>query len=199
MSQEQSNAQHGENNQKMTKKLVAVVVIMLAFGFAMVPLYDVICQITGWGLDKGLAVYVEQEPDTSREIEVQFLTITKNDMPWEFSAVQKSIKVHPGKEYEVVFKARNKSNRSLVGQAVPSFSPTLVAKYFNKTECFCFDQQTLAAGQEELMPMRFFVDKDLPVRYDTITLAYTLFNATPLVKESVSQLKAKELDATAGR
>lgn len=176
MSQEQTQ----NENKVMTKKLVVVVVIMIAFGFAMVPLYDVFCQITGLnGKSNGLAVYQEQEADTSREITVQFMTINKADMPWDFRPVQTQVKVHPGKEYEVLFAVKNRTGKKMVGQAIPSFSPNLTAQYFNKTECFCFNQQTLAAGESENMPMRFFIDKDIPKRYDTITLAYTLHNVTP--------------------
>ena len=178
--QPQNSVKQNENNKLMTKKLAAVVVIMLAFGFAMIPLYDVFCEITGLnGKSNGLAVYSEQEADTSREITVQFMTITKNDMPWEFQPVTTQMKVYPGKEYEVAFKVKNKAGKTIVGQAIPSFSPNLVSQYFNKTECFCFNQQTLLAGEAEAMPMRFFIDKDLPAKYDTITLAYTLHNVTP--------------------
>jgi len=176
MSQEQMNS----DNRTMTKKLVVVVIVMVAFGFAMVPLYDVFCQITGLnGKSNGLAVYEEQEADTSREITVQFMTITKADMPWDFRPMQTEMTVYPGKQYEVFFKVKNRAGKQIVGQAIPSFSPNLTAQYFHKTECFCFNQQTLAAGDTEEMPMRFFIDKDLPEEYDTITLAYTLHNVTP--------------------
>ena len=100
-------------------------------------------------------------------------------MPWDFRPVKTEIVIHPGKEYEVLFAVKNRTGKKMVGQAIPSFSPNLTAQYFNKTECFCFNQQTLAAGENEEMPMRFFVDKDIPERYDTITLAYTLHNVTP--------------------
>lgn len=175
-----SQEQRENDNKVMTKKLLVVVIIMVAFGFAMVPLYDVFCQITGLnGKVNGLAVYEEQEPDMSREIKIQFMTINKGDMPWDFRPVQTEIMVNPGKEYEVLFAVKNRTGKRMIGQAIPSFSPNLTAQYFNKTECFCFNQQTLAAGESEEMPMRFFVDKDIPKRYDTITLAYTLHNVTP--------------------
>ena len=132
--QQQSSVEQVENNQQMTKKLVVVVFIMLAFGFAMIPLYDVFCEITGLnGKSNGLAVYTEQEADTSREITVQFMTITKNDMPWEFHPVTTQMKVYPGQEYEVAFKVKNKAGKTIIGQAIPSFSPNLVSQYFNKT------------------------------------------------------------------
>lgn len=176
MSQEQVD----NDNRSMTKKLVVVVIVMLAFGFAMVPLYDVFCQITGLnGKSNGLAVYEEQEADTSREITVQFITIAKTDMPWNFSPMQTEIKVNPGKEYEVFFTVKNRTGNKMIGQAIPSFSPNQTAQYFHKTECFCFNQQTLEAGESAKMPMRFFIGKDLPESYDTITLAYTMHNVTP--------------------
>ncbi len=185
MSNTNQQSEQQDKNKVMTRKLVMVTLIMLAFGFAMIPLYDVFCEITGLnGKSNGLAVYEQQEPDTSREITVQFMTITKNDMPWDFEPVQTQIKVYPGKEYEVAFRVKNRAGKAIVGQAIPSFSPNLVSQYFNKTECFCFNQQTLAAGATEEMPMRFFVDKDLPEKYDTITLAYTLHNVTPAEQQT---------------
>lgn len=170
-----------QDNRILTKKLVVVSFIMLAFGFALVPLYSVFCEITGWNssLDRGLAVYVEQEADTSRKIKVQFVTNVQAGMPWEFRPLQSTITVHPGKEYEVAFRVRNKANKQVVGQAIPSFSPTIVSKYFNKTECFCFNQQTLVSGETEDMPMKFFIDKDIPKKYDSIVLVYTLHNVSP--------------------
>lgn len=177
------NQEQEIHNKTTTKKLFTVVALMLAFGFAMVPLYDVFCQITGLnGKSSGLAVYEEQEADMSREITVQFISVIKNDMPWDFAPVQHQIKVNPGKEYEVAFKVKNRAGKTVVGQAIPSFSPNLASQYFNKTECFCFNQQTLLAGAGEEMPMRFFIDKDIPEKYDVITLAYTLHNVTPVVK-----------------
>ncbi len=170
-----------QENRIMTKKLVTVAFIMLAFGFALVPLYDVFCEVTGWNssLNKGLAVYQEQEADISREIKVRFVTRTKGNMPWDFRPLQTTIRVHPGKEYEVAFRVKNRAKTNIVGQATPSFSPTKASQYFNKTECFCFNQQTLLAGETEDMPMRFFIDKDLPKEYKSITLVYTLERASP--------------------
>lgn len=180
VSNETISTETKQENRVMTKKLVTVAVIMLAFGFALIPLYDVFCEVTGWNssLNKGLAVYEEQEADTSREIKLRFVTVTKSDMPWEFQPLQSTIKVHPGKEYEVAFRVKNRARKNIVGRAIPSFSPALASQYVNKTECFCFNQQTLMAGEIEDMPMRFFIDKDLPKEYKSITLVYTLHNVT---------------------
>ncbi len=180
MSQEPVSQETQQENKVMTKKLVTVAFIMLAFGFALVPLYDVFCEITGWNasLNQGLAVYEDQEVDTSREIKLRFVTETKNDMPWDFKPLQSTITVHPGKEYEVAFRVKNRARKNIVGRAIPSFSPTLASQFVNKTECFCFNQQTLLAGESEDMPMRFFIDKDIPKEYKAITLVYTLHNVT---------------------
>ncbi len=180
MSQESVSKETKQENKIMTKKLVTVAFIMLAFGFALVPLYDVFCEITGWNPNRttGLAVYQEQEADTSREVKLRFVTVTKNDMPWDFRPLQSTITVHPGQEYEVAFRVKNRAKTNIVGRAIPSFSPTLASQYVNKTECFCFNQQTLLAGETEDMPMRFFIDKDLPKQYKSITLVYTLHNVT---------------------
>lgn len=184
MSQEPVSKETKQENRTMTRKLVTVAAIMLAFGFALVPLYDVFCEITGWNssLNKGLAVYQEQEADTSREVKLRFVTVTKSNMPWDFRPLQSTITVHPGKEYEVAFRVKNRAKSKIVGRAIPSFSPTLASQYVNKTECFCFNEQSLMAGETEDMPMRFFVDKDLPKEYKSITLVYTLHNVSP--KES---------------
>ena len=109
---------------------------------------------------------------------IEFLTNINRGMPWEFKSRVKSIKVHPGELNQVMFYARNPSSKTLVGQTVPSVSPGEGALYLNKTECFCFEKQLLTAGEEVEMPMKFYIDTDLPKGITHLTLSYQLFNVT---------------------
>ncbi|MES2604532.1 MAG: cytochrome c oxidase assembly protein [Pseudomonadota bacterium] len=166
---------------KLVAKLALTVVAMFGFGFAMVPLYDVFCEITGLnGKTGGKEVYeaTTAEIDTTRVVTVQFASTNNGAMSWEFHPMQNSIEVHPGELNEVKFFARNPSAARVVGQAVPSVSPSIGAEYLHKTECFCFTQQVLEAGESIEMPVRFFVDKALPADVNKMTLSYTLFDVT---------------------
>ena len=165
------------NNSKVIKKLVLVVFAMFSFGFALVPLYDVFCDITGLnGKTNDVGVAYENEGiDTSRIVKVQFITRMAKGIPWQFEPVINEISVHPGEVKFVNFYAKNKSKQSIVGQAVPSVSPGLAAGYFQKIECFCFDPQEFSAGEARHMPVRFYLDEGLPRHIDRVTLSYTLF------------------------
>lgn len=173
------------NHSKMVIKLVAIVVGMFGFGFALVPLYDVFCDITGINgkTSDTAAVYEAVEIDTSREITVEFITRTNTGMAWQFEARTKRIKVHPGEMNQVEFYVRNPLDRDIVGQAVPSVSPGTAAIYLNKTECFCFNHQPLAGGAEALMPMKFYVDPQLPDNITFFTVQYTLYDVTSAAQE----------------
>lgn len=154
------------------------VVGMFAFGFALVPLYDVFCDITGInGKTSGRYEATETSAtDMNRTIKVQFLAQNGPDMPWVFRPVARSVEVHPGEATTVNFYAENPTDRDMVGQAVPSLSPSEGTLYFHKTECFCFNQQPLAAGQSTEMPLVFIVDQDLPSHITKLTLSYTLYD-----------------------
>ena len=136
------------NNNKTVKKLLLVVVAMFGFGFALVPLYDVFCDITGLnGKTNSTAVaYTASSVDESRTVRVQFITRNAKGIPWEFEPVINEIDVHPGEMKLVSFYAKNNAVHDIIGQAVPSVSPGLAANYFHNIECFCFTQQPLAAG-----------------------------------------------------
>ena len=171
------------NNSKVIKKLVLVVFAMFGFGFALVPLYDVFCDITGLnGKTNDVGVAYENEGiDTSRTVKVQFITRMAKGIPWQFEPVINEISVHPGEVKFVNFYAKNNSKQSIVGQAVPSVSPGLAAGYFQKIECFCFTQQPLQAGEEVEMGLQFYVDIDLPSEINTLTLSYTLYDISSKV------------------
>jgi len=171
------------NNTRVIKKLVLTVFAMFGFGFALVPLYDVFCDITGLnGKTSNVAAsYTEDGIDTSRTVTVQFITRTAKGIPWKFEPMINEVTVHPGEVKFVNFYAKNKSNRDIVGQAVPSVSPGLAANYFQKIECFCFTQQPLKAQEEVEMGLQFYVDIDLPKDITTLTLSYTLYDISEKV------------------
>lgn len=165
---------------RLVARLLLVVVAMFAFGYALVPLYDMFCDIAGIG---GRSGQVEEQfaQDTEvaldRWVTVEFTGVSTSDLPWDFKPMVNKLKIHPGEITDVVYLARNTSSRQIVGQAIPNIVPSLASKYFNKTECFCFTQQTLAAGEEKEMAVRFIVDPKLPEDVNTIILSYSFFNA----------------------
>lgn len=164
-------------NKKVTRNLLFAVVGMFGFGFALVPLYDVFCDITGLNGKTG-EQYVSEaavQIDTSREIKVEFLANVNDGMPWEFKPLTYSVKVHPGEASRIEYVARNKTDRDIVGQAIPSVSPGQAASYFQKTECFCFTEQVLKAGEEKIMPVVFMIDPSIDEDVHEVTLSYTFF------------------------
>ncbi|MGR8918609.1 MAG: cytochrome c oxidase assembly protein [Gammaproteobacteria bacterium] len=165
-------------NRRLVTRLLAATVLMFGFGYALVPLYDVFCEVTGLNGKTG-RLSAEQAAatavDETRLVTVEFVTNVNVGMPWEFRPVQNKIAVHPGAETVVEFEAVNTAAYEVVGSAVPSVAPNSAARYFNKTECFCFTQQTLGPGEAKTMPVRFVVDPKLPDNVTVLTLAYTFF------------------------
>ncbi|MCB1866441.1 MAG: cytochrome c oxidase assembly protein [Chromatiales bacterium] len=169
-------------NRRLVTRSWAVVVLSFAFGFALIPLYDVICEVTGLN-GKSATLQAAQlppsfEPDPSRTITVEFAGSLNEYMPWEFRPTHTTMQVHPGEIYDAAFIARNRTDRAMVGQATPSVAPSEAATYFVKTECFCFTNQPLAAGEEKTMPLRFVIDPRLPKNVKRLTLHYTFFDMT---------------------
>ena len=157
-----------------------VVVGMFGFGFAMVPLYDIVCDITGLN-GKTAGQYVVDEPlevQEDRLVTIQFLANNNANMPWEFRPKVRKMQVNPGKMNTAEFYVRNVTGETMVGQAVPSVSPFVAAQYLHKTECFCFEEQQLERGEGIDMPLRFIIDADIPKNVTTLTLSYTLFDIT---------------------
>src|SRR3990167_5553571 len=176
-----------KSNRKIYIISSIVAVLMFGFCFAMVPLYSLICQKTGINssfagsflITPATSAELTQSQDLSREITVQFTATNNMGMPWDFYPRVTSIKVHPGEKATVYFYAKNTTSKNMTVQAIPSMTPTDSIGHFHKIECFCFHQQTLKAGESKDMALIFQVDKDLPKDIQTITLAYTLFDATP--------------------
>ena len=172
MSDSQNNSHRG-----LIFGLLTIVVGSFAFGYALVPLYEVFCEITGFGGRTNTeAVVVQEAPDLTREIRVEFMTTVNSYAPFEFAADRDSMTVNPGKMYFATFTATNMTEDSKVAQAVPSVAPMSAAEHFVKIECFCFNNQDFAANEEKAMPLQFIVDPDLPEYVDTITLQYTFFD-----------------------
>jgi len=172
-----------QKNKRLIVRLFSIIGVMFCFGFALVPLYDVFCEVTGLN---GRNVVRSEAPstliDTSRTVRIEFTTSVSPGMPWHFKPVTKAIDVHPGENKVVKFSAFNPTKHKIIGQAIPSVSPGLASLYLNKTECFCFNQQPLNAGENVEMGLVFFISPDLPEHIKTMTLSYTLFN----VSDSVS-------------
>lgn len=164
----------------LVTKLLLVTALMFGFGFALVPLYDVFCEVTGInGKTSNVpATALVDGVDTSREITIEFLARPNKDMPWIFKPEIRRLTVHPGEVHVMNYFAENPTGQMIVGQAVPSVSPGQAALYLHKIECFCFTQQQLAAGRNMLMPVQFYVDPALPAQFSTITLNYTLYDVT---------------------
>lgn len=166
-------------NKKLGIKMLWIVLGSLLFAFALVPIYNVLCTITGLnGKTKSTASELANtRVDLTRTVEVQFTSSVMPGLGWNFYPKTNSVKVHPGKVETVMFEAKNTTQVTVAGQAVPSVTPGLAAAHFKKIECFCFVRQELKAGEAKLMPLRFFISPDLPKDVSEVTLSYAFFSA----------------------
>jgi len=164
-------------NRVILVKLVVVTVAMFGFGYALVPLYKKICEVTGINeVEKANVPLANTQIDTSRLVTLEFDANVRSDLPWTFRPMQVSLKVHPGQLVQVMYEVRNVSDRPVTGQAIPSYGPQIAGQYFRKLECFCFAKQNFAAGEVRQMPVVFVIEPGLPKDVTTITLSYTFFN-----------------------
>lgn len=178
---------------KTAKQLGLFAVAMFGFGFAMVPIYSVLCEVTGIGGRTGVITQTEADADkvdADRLVTVEFDTNVNPSLPWTFKAVEYKMRVHPGEMSEAVFVVENKSNKPVVGKAVPSVAPERASVFFNKTECFCFTSQLLEPGESKEMIVRFVVGSELPEDILIMTLSYTFFQVTDNAGVAVSDTKA---------
>jgi cytochrome c oxidase assembly protein subunit 11 len=170
------------DNRRMLVRLAVFAVAMFGFGFAMVPFYRAICDVTGLNsITKRDSAPSNSQVDNSRWVTVEFDAATRG-LPWTFAPGSRSMRIHPGELVHVVYEVRNESNKPIVGQAIPSYGPRVAAGYFRKMECFCFQKQELGPGETRQMPVVFVVDPSLPADVATVTLSYTFFElnaATP--------------------
>lgn len=169
-------------NVRMVGKLAVVAVGMFAFGYALVPIYKAICEMTGINIlalgERNItgakpALPANTQIDRSRTITVEFDANSRG--PWEFKPAQRSLQVHPGELATVLYEFQNVQNRRMAAQAIPSYAPQQASTHFNKLECFCFNQYTLEAGEKKSWPVVFVIDPKLPKNVNTITLSYTFF------------------------
>ncbi|MBP7453565.1 MAG: cytochrome c oxidase assembly protein [Ottowia sp.] len=199
-------------NLKMVGKLAVVAVGMFAFGYALIPVYRAICEATGINI---LSVTEKQVPgngltsaaaartantqiDRSRTITVEFDANSRG--PWSFKPAQRSLQVHPGELATVMYEFQNVQNRTMAAQAIPSYAPRQAAPHFNKLECFCFNEYTLAAGEKKTWPVAFVIDPRIPKDVTTITLSYTFFEVggrTPMAPQA-STAKPVQIATGAG-
>lgn len=178
MSDQEQKAIKQKSIKRSTFKLFIVALLMFGFGFALAPLYTLFCAATGLN---GKTVNAQNEiidvkVDKSRDISVRFSTSVHTDLPWQFDANEKKMTVHPGEMAGATFHVVNNAKKTITGQAIPSLAPTYAAAYFHKTECFCFSQQTLTAGEVVDMPLKFYISPDIPKEVKSVVLTYEFFN-----------------------
>ncbi|EPJ46341.1 MAG: hypothetical protein OFPII_21560 [Osedax symbiont Rs1] len=167
------------DNHKLAAKLLLGVTLMFGFGFALVPLYDVFCRVTGINgkVDLTPGAYLAGAI-SSRSIKIQFIAVNNQTMPWKFKPKEPSMNVKLGQTYQTAYLAANMTENDMVAQAVPSVSPSAAAAYLQKVDCFCFNRQPLAAGEQKEMGLAFNILPGMPEYIKTITLSYTLFDIT---------------------
>jgi cytochrome c oxidase assembly protein subunit 11 len=161
-------------NASLTRRLLVMVAGSFAFGFALVPLYDVICEAAGIRVNETPAA-VAQTAATGREVALEFVSIVAPGGEWELVPETREMKVQPGRLHEAKFLVRSNATVPVVGQAVPSVAPSYTAKYLQKAECFCFTPQDFGPAQQREFTVRFIVDPDLPAQVDRMTLAYSMY------------------------
>lgn len=167
------------HSRRLGWRLALGALLMFGFAYAMVPIYRVVCELTGFN---GTTTRIDGDTARARRVDgerlvtVEFLAATSSDLAWEFRPDVASVQVRPGQMVFATYSARNISSRAIVGQAVPSVTPSAAAPYFHKVECFCFSRQPLGPGESKTMPVQFLVDAKLPRDIVTLTLSYTFFN-----------------------
>lgn len=183
-----------QDHRRLVRKLVLGAVLMFGFGFALVPLYDVFCEVTGLnGKITNTGPVAVAGPDTSRQIKVRLIAVHNEGMPWEFGPLDGVIRAHPGEMKQTAFMAANPTARRMVAQAIPSVAPAEAAQYLHKVNCFCFEQQALMAGESVEMPLLFVIDKKLPEHIRSLTLSYTLFDISPEMSSVARARKEQSL------
>lgn len=167
-----------KRHRSLSVRLAIMACGMFGFGYALVPLYYALCAITGVGATVGQAAAApaSMTVDLSRTVTVEFVAVSNESAPWEFRPDVTSVELHPGEVYAANFFARNLTDRRIVGQAVPSITPGEGSKHLHKLECFCFREQAFAPNEARELPVRFYLDPQLPSYVDRVTLSYTMFD-----------------------
>jgi cytochrome c oxidase assembly protein subunit 11 len=176
-----------EGAKKTLKRLLFVVPLMFAFGFALVPLYDVFCEVTGINGKVFQSKDVEKLViEDGRPIGLQFISTNNENMPWVFTPSEEAMTISTGKYYTATFYVKNTTNKKMTAQAVPSVAPSNAASHLKKLECFCFEQQVLMPGEEALLPVKLLVSNELPKNIKNIILSYTIFDITEYEDDSLA-------------
>ena len=172
----------------MAVRLGLAAVAMFGFGFALVPLYDIFCEVTGIRapIEANNESDITEAPELSRTVRLEMLASTSSGAPWEFYPANDSLNVQTGLMQNVEYTAHNLADMELVAVATPDVRPGEAAKYFRKVECFCFEEQNFAAGEQRELEVRFFIEPDLPAHIDVITLGYTLYQKTGPVASTIN-------------
>lgn len=177
-----------QDHRRLLTKLLLIIAASFSFGFALVPLYDALCRATGLNGktagNAGVGIGGISQPaatppsriDATRIVSVEFTGTVMPGLPWDMQALTSSLDLHPGELHQALFRVHNRSEKPIIGQAIPSVSPGLAAQHFEKLDCFCFAQQTLAPGETKDLPVTFIVKPELDKDIRTITLAYAFFN-----------------------
>ena len=185
------DANAAQRNRRLLKRALGLCAGMFLFGFACVPLYRLACAHGYIGRVENAPDSANKiagfTPDETRWVTVQFIGNVNSALKWQFAPEAESIKVHPGVLSSAWFDATNQAPSAIVGNAVPSIAPNKASPYFNKTECFCFTEQVLKAGESRRMPVKFIVDPQLPADIDTLTLSYTFYNNELATKKLAGQ------------
>jgi cytochrome c oxidase assembly protein subunit 11 len=168
-----TRSEHADNA-IMLRKLVVVALVMFGFGFALVPIYQKICEATGINNLFQPDEVRNTQVDSSRTLTIEFDANTRG-LPWEFRPAQRRIEAHPGELIQVEFEVRNLSGARILGQAIPSYGPQAAGQFVRKVECFCFTRQELQGNETRRMPVQFVVDPQLPREVSVITMSYTFF------------------------
>ncbi|MDW3096033.1 MAG: cytochrome c oxidase assembly protein [Gammaproteobacteria bacterium] len=181
-----------KSSKNVVAKLALVCVCMFGFGYVLVPLYDVFCDLTGLRFTQDSEQLVAQEikEDTTRFVTVEFDVSMNQSMPWNVKPAVSKLQVHPGRVYTTNYIAKNTTQSSMIGQAVPSVTPYVANKHLVKTECFCFENQPIDAGKEVEMALSFMINPKLPKDVKVVTLSYTFFDITQSAK--INKLDSKE-------
>ncbi len=173
-----------QSNLLTMRKLSIVAIAMFGFGFALIPFYQKICEVTGVNNVLKADAVGNTQVDTARLVTIEFDSNISGKLPWSFRPLQSNVRVHPGELTTVMYEIRNTSDRAVTGQAIPSYGPQLAVRYFKKLECFCFTQQTLQPGETRQMPVVFVLDHGLPDEVNTITLSYAFFEIEGTAKKA---------------
>ncbi|NND91092.1 MAG: cytochrome c oxidase assembly protein [Granulosicoccus sp.] len=180
MSQGVEAARKPPSHGRVAGKMLLLACAMFGFGYLMVPLYNIICEVTGLNGKTGrvsASAIVAAPVAEDREIIVEFTASVNQSGSWEFRPNAKTMIVKPGILYHASYHAKNLSSSAVVAQATPSVTPFSAARYFNKTECFCFTRQSFEPGGSMDMPLSFVIDEDIPINVDRVTLSYTFFRS----------------------